>query len=44
MRDRQAASDKYDEAWQGNSASECSETRVLDHGWALVIPDAVSLP
>ncbi|WP_225924413.1 hypothetical protein [Pseudomonas khavaziana] len=30
--------------WQGNSASQCSETLVLDHGWALVIPDAVCLP
>jgi hypothetical protein len=42
--DMQAASKKSDEGWQSKSVSECSAARELDHGWALVIPGAISLP
>ena len=37
MGDRQGESSQCDKTRKGYAVSECCETQVLDHGWALVI-------
>ena len=37
MGDRQGESSQCDKTRKGHAVSECCETQVLDHGWALVI-------
>ena len=44
MGDRQGESSQCDKTRKGKAVSECCETQVLDHGWALVIRVANSLP
>ena len=44
MGDRQGASSQCDKARKEFVVSECCETQVLDHGWALVICVGTSLP
>ena len=44
MGDRQGESSQCDKTRKGHAVSEWCETQVLDHGWALVIRVATSLP
>lgn len=44
MGDRQGASSHCDKARKEDAVSECCETQVLDHAWALVIRVGTSLP
>lgn len=44
MGDRQGESSQCDKTRKGHAVSEYCETQVMDHGWALVIRVAISLP
>ena len=44
MGGRQGASSQCDKTRKGKAVSECYETQVLDHGWALVIRVVARVP
>ena len=44
MGNRQGESSQCDKTRKEDAVSECCETQVMDHGWALVIRVGTSLP